>query len=192
MWPLLWPLRLHRQSFYHSFNPHIILRSSSKSFWRKCSGRKENNERIQIGKNSRSKTPLTFMTLTFILKSGATLEDWFVKLWWTDVNTTPSKYEDLYLNGVWWGVDLRKDTKKTWELKKEIGLHAQNMLTIRLGSIVIIRGVGGGICPFNKNVNLHFPDGRYSYNELQTVWDKWLHARSKYANNLPLLAQRFF
>jgi len=41
--------------------------------------------------------------------------------------------EHLYLGGVWLDVDLRMDTKETHI--KEIGLYAQNLLTI-LDSIV--------------------------------------------------------
>ena len=49
MWLLLWPLQLHRQSVFiiASILIWYSLSSSSISFWRKRSGRKENNKRIQ-------------------------------------------------------------------------------------------------------------------------------------------------
>ena len=66
-----------------------------------------------------------------------------------------------------WLNDLRMDTNNT--NFKEIGLRAQNMLTI-LGSIINI--VGGPIWPLSEHKN----------------WNKWLQARFRFAKHLVLIA----
>jgi hypothetical protein len=48
----------------------------------------------------------------------------------------------LYLLGGWSGADLRTDMKKAFMCLKEIGLHAQNLLTILGLSVNIIGGCG--------------------------------------------------
>ena len=55
---------------------------------------------------------------------------------------------------MWLGVAPRTYTNR--QVYKEIGLRAQNMITI-LRSIVNIIGGGGGVaCPFNEHKKLHF------------------------------------
>ena len=44
----------------------------------------------------------------------------------------------LYLSGVWLGLFPRTDTKKTYVLKKNDGLHAQNMIIGLVQSVNII------------------------------------------------------
>ena len=76
---------------------------------------------------------------------------------------------NLYLNGMWVGVDVRTNTKKDMH-SEEIGLQAPNLLTILGSKVNIIRGWGGGIWPFNELKNLQFDNS----SELQKLWGKWL------------------
>ena len=50
----------------------------------------------------------------------------------------------LYVSGVWFSVDVRMDTKKCIRCSKEIGLHAQNLITI-LGSRESSTQLGGDL-----------------------------------------------
>jgi hypothetical protein len=61
-------------------------------------------------------------------------------------------FRHLYLSGVWLGVDLRTESRKTLCLK-EIGLSAENLLTILHSTVNI---TGGTYTMTHELENLHF------------------------------------
>ena len=69
------------------------------------------------------------------------------------------------MNGVWLGRGSKnKHQKDMWF--KEIGLRAQNMLTILSEIVNIILG-GGHVCPLYEHENLHFDNAYNNQMNLQ-------------------------
>ena len=106
-----------------------------------------------------------------------------------DVSSLISNLSNKHLcvSGVWLGVNVRITTNKTC-IKKRIGLHAQNLITILDAIINIIleggeEGGGTNMIIWWLWESSLWQSAWYSY-ELQKWWGRWLQTQFGFTNQL--------
>ena len=99
---------------------------------------------------------------------------------WIDIDCI-----DLYLSGVWLGVDPRTDIKKKNMCSKAIGLHVENLLIIL--NLIIVR-IGRGVYNHSRTKRIFTLTMNRIFTRDPQIWGKWLQPQTgNFANHFVLI-----